>query len=458
MKSLGARRRVTSVVLCVVTTTLLSTMSTTPVHSASNASAASVLGVSNFRAGAIHLAKSLDGSGDPVAVKSGRDALHAATHLETQWLMGNGAANPEPSPGVYSWTSLDFRINKVMAGADEVVLTAVGAPDWMKGGVAGQTDWSKLDVAPRPDYYDEYADLVAAAVQRYPSIASVQVWSELRGFWLTTQNRWDYENYTRLYNLVYQRVKAVRPTVKVGGPYVAIASNGGPHFYNSKIGGTWGWIDQRALDAIAYWLHNNVGADFIAVDAQNRNKDAVQATDEFATLDKFGVFVSWLRGLDPITYPGAAQLPLRWTEWYALTFNSADSDAKKNALIGAGLIRTIKTGSESASFWGVTGDKTGHYWLNALTTPNYELTLLTDSSVVGGGQPTVMYPTVRAFDERFGVGTPILVDGNTNPNVETISSATNIMAVNKTNTVQTGQALGISFTLQPYEVRLMPVV
>lgn len=411
--------------------------------------------VSQFAPGAIHITKSLDSWYDKTAVASGRVALKATTTLQTQWLMGNGAGNPEPSPGVFNWSSLDQRINQVMAGANEIVLTAVGAPDWMKGGAAGTTDWRKLDVAPLPDYFDDYADLVVAAVLRYPTIGSVQVWSEMRGFWVMEESRWDYEAYTELYNLVYTRVKAVRPTVKVGGPYVAIASYGGGNRFNSTVSGPWGTFDKNALDAISYWLENKVGADFIAIDGQNRNKDKIQPTDEFKTLDKFVAFRNWLRNLDPDEYPGAATLPLRWAEWYALTFNSADSDAKKNALIAAGLIRTIKTGVEGASFWGATGDATGHYYLAALTNPNNSLTMLTDPSTAGGGRPTIMYPTINYFHDYFGAGQTIVVDYNTNSNVEVIATPSKFLAVNKTATAQAGRAVGKSYSLKPYEVKLI---
>lgn len=414
--------------------------------------------VSNFAPGAIHITKSLDTWNDKTAVASGRASLKAATTLQTQWLMGNGAGNPEPSPGVYDWKSLDQRVNQVMAGASEIVLTAVGAPDWMKGGKAGATDWTKLDVAPLPDFYDEYADLVAAAVSRYPTIGSVQVWSEMRGFWIAAESRWDYQGYTTLYNLVYTRVKAVRPTVKVGGPYVAIASYGGANRFNSTVKGPWGTFDKNALDAIAYWMQNKVGADFIAIDGQNRNKDKIQPTDEFTTLDKFVAFGNWLRGLDPVLYPGAATLPIRWAEWYALTYNSADSDAKKNALIGAGLIRTIKSGVEGASFWGATGDKTGHYYLAALTNPNNSLTMLTDPSVPGGGMPTIMYPTIKYFHDYFAAGQTIVDDGNTNASVEVIATAVTMLAVNKTATSQSGTAMGMPYVLMPYEVKLISLV
>ena len=47
-----------------------------------------------------------------------------------------------------------------------------------------------------------------------------QVWNELKGFWNKDENRWAYENYTEMYNMVYLRVKEVNPVAKIGGKYL----------------------------------------------------------------------------------------------------------------------------------------------------------------------------------------------------------------------------------------------
>ena len=88
------------------------------------------------------------------------------------------------------------------------------------------------------------------------------IWNELKGFWNREENRWAYENYTEMYNLVYLRVKEVNPAAKIGGPY---ATSGGEH-NPSDLSGEWGYVDQRLLDAIEYWLAHKAGAEFVCID------------------------------------------------------------------------------------------------------------------------------------------------------------------------------------------------
>ena len=138
--------------------------------------------------------------------------------------MGFGTLNPEPAPGKYDWESLDRRMRLTDETGGRVTLTLCCAPDWMKGGAPGTTDWTRLEDDPLPEHFADFAALAAAAVQRYPQVERVLVWNELKGFYRTDLNRWDQEGYTALYNAVYRAVKAVRPDVQVGGPYVVLAS------------------------------------------------------------------------------------------------------------------------------------------------------------------------------------------------------------------------------------------
>ena len=117
-----------------------------------------------------------------------------------------------------------------------------------------------LQVAPLPEHYGDFADLCAKVAERYPDVEAFQgsttyvhssmisrfrifrdfclrslmnreesilnssydpqVWNELKGFWNRDENRWAYENYTEMYNMVYLRVKEVNPVAKVGGKYL----------------------------------------------------------------------------------------------------------------------------------------------------------------------------------------------------------------------------------------------
>lgn len=57
-------------------------------------------------------------------------------------------------------------------------------------------------------------------------------------------------------------MKAVRPDVQIGGPYIVLNSLDPGRNDSSDISGQWGVADQRSLDVITYWLKNKVGADF----------------------------------------------------------------------------------------------------------------------------------------------------------------------------------------------------
>lgn len=228
--------------------------------------------------------------------------------LQNQHIMGWGALSPEPSPGVYDWTSLDERMRLIESTGAEPVITLCCAPDWMKGGAAGTTDWTKLEVAPLESHYDDFSALAARVAARYPNVRYFQVWNELKGFWSPAKGRWDHEAYTDLYNRVYRAVKAVRPDAQVGGPYAPL------ELYQrapvpSSISGPWGTVDRRALDAIDYWLAHNDGADFIALDGWTTTRDAGYLTEPVSAAGVFEAVTRWLRA--------RTTLPIWWSELYA---------------------------------------------------------------------------------------------------------------------------------------------
>ncbi|HEX2298171.1 MAG TPA: hypothetical protein VHH34_06590, partial [Pseudonocardiaceae bacterium] len=93
------------------------------------------------------------------AVAEVRQALADRPVAQNQHIMGWGAENPEPAPGVYRFDSLDDRINFIRSTGGTPVITLCCAPDWMKGGRPGQTDWDRLTVAPEPEHYADFAAL-----------------------------------------------------------------------------------------------------------------------------------------------------------------------------------------------------------------------------------------------------------------------------------------------------------
>jgi hypothetical protein len=321
--------------------------------------------------GITHTQYSLDSDEPAQARQRGEDILKRSAIWQNTHLMGFGTLNPEPSPGVYDWSSLDQRMQLTKDTGGRTVLTLCCAPDWMKGGKAGQTDWSNLEEAPLPQYYEAYAQLAAKAVQRYPQVQRVLVWNELKGFYNNKLNRWNYEGYTQLYNMVYKAVKAVRPDVQVGGPYVVLSSldPGSPD--SSDVKGPWGVADQRALDVVNYWLANNVGADFIAVDGGTGTRDGTVAVPADAAAQKYVDLDHWIRQ--------RTQLPIWWAEFYPDTPKGVTGGPSSEASAVATLATVAayaKSDVSGALLWGPQGDDLQY------------AALWTDSRKADGGQPT----------------------------------------------------------------------
>lgn len=324
--------------------------------------------------GVTHTRNSLDDTEPTEARRRGTQILGGeGPELQNHHLMGFGTLNPEPAQGQYDWSSLDRRMELTKETDGTPMLTLCCAPDWMKGGEPGDTDWSKLEQAPSPEHYGDYAELAAAAVKRYPQVERVQVWNELKGFYNDDDNRWDYEAYTDLYNQVYKAVKAARPDVRVGGPYVVTNSVPAGSPDASDVTGPWGALDQRPLDVLDYWLKHNVGADFVVVDGSTTNKgvqDAISPVDVGA--QKFAVVDDWIKQ--------RTRMPVWWAEFYANVPAGADAgyDQEASAVSTlAALSAMARSGAGGALLWGPEGSDDLKY--SSLWTP------ATESD---GGQPT----------------------------------------------------------------------
>jgi hypothetical protein len=322
--------------------------------------------------GVTHTQDSLDDHGPEEARRRGIDILAADSAMwQNHHLMGFGTDNPEPEPGEYDWDTLDARMALTEQTGQRTVLTLCCAPDWMKGGEEGETDWDELEGDPEPEFFDDYARLAAAAVQRYPQVERVMVWNELKGFWLDEENRWDYEGYTELYNQVYRAVKDVRPDVLVGGPYVVLISlDPGSQDASSTVSGPWGVADQRTLDVVDYWLQNNVGADFLVVDASTETRqDTVPSPVEGA--QKFADMARWLQQ--------RSDLPIWWAEFYPQVPSGADDEptSPANAAVTLAAVAAMaESGTAGALLWGPQAHGLG------------SAALWTDATAPDGGQST----------------------------------------------------------------------
>jgi hypothetical protein len=306
--------------------------------------------------------------------------------------MGFGAGNPEPSPGDHDWGSLDRRMQLTEDTGGRTVLTACCAPDWMKGGEAGKTDWSRLEDNPDRAHFDAFAELTAEAVERYPQIERVLVWNELKGFYHQEDNRWDYEAYTEMYNKVYTAVKAVRPDVQVGGPYVVLISLDPGEPDSSDVSGPWGVADQRTLDVVDYWLRNNVGADFVAVDGSTKTRQDTWPATVTEGAQKYADLTRWIRA--------RTDLPVWWAEFYPDVPEGEQrgpgSPASSVATLAA-VAAYAESGARAALLWGPQEHGLDY------------AALWTDSSQDDGGRPTPLtaawkWLVPRLADQEVEIG------------------------------------------------------
>ncbi len=241
------------------------------------------------------------------AVLAGRGISIQNTHI-----MGWGPDNPNPKPGTYDFSSLDLKIERMRAASGprtRLMITFCTAPGWMK--VSGE-DWAMEDRV-AGDRFGDFAALCRRVAERYPDVRYFQVWNEMKGFYDANLNRWQYEDYTEMYNLVWKAVKKARPDALIGGPYVVMDS--GSHAarmsHPSDIEGGWGVIDRRALDVLDYFLENAVGYDFVCVDGgiENRFGDEMPLSP-LRQIDKFLACLKYIRAKTPKL--------LVWSETYVI--------------------------------------------------------------------------------------------------------------------------------------------
>jgi hypothetical protein len=344
-----------------------------------SASSGAVAGAPSLRLGVTHTQNSLNPGGAPTALAAGRALLAASpSTLQNQHLMGWGASNPEPAPGIYDWASLDRRMALIRDTGGTPVITLCCAPDWMKGGLPGLTDWSRLEAAPWPQFFGEFARLSAEVARRYPDVRHFQVWNEMKGFWDSAKNRWRYEDYTALYNEVYRALKGVNPEIKVGGPYVHMNSlppgSGGGR--DSAVFGPWGMVDQRDLDVISYWLDHAEGADFIAVDGGAALRSGAFLVPPTESAEKFAAINRWIRDRTP--------LPIWWSELYPIPFDQSSSYASEADIWASAMDTLAASGASVALYWQPEGSSTHTGLWTAPTSPS-------------GGQATVVHEAVAPW-------------------------------------------------------------
>jgi hypothetical protein len=393
--------------------------------------------------GVTHTQYSIDGWGHPAASASARAVLTATATYQNQHIFGWGAQNPQPRPGKFNWSSLDRRMELIRSTGGTPVITLCCAPDWMKGGRPRETDWDRLTEPPKPRYYADFAALAAAVARRYRDVRHFLVWNELKGFWDETRNQWDYEAYTKLYNAVYNALKAVDATIAVGGPYVVIDMWASPQAagYPSALAGACGTVDQRSLDVLDYWLRNKRGADFVAVDAGLATRDKGLITSTITGSALFGTLTRWLRQ--------RTSLPVWWSEFHV---GQADSHGQRELIARAtgALLHMAEQGATAALIWQPQRDADGGRGRHAPA-------LWTSTDDDGGGRPLAYAEVIARLQQVLAdqvgddpVSWPV-------PEVGVVRGRHALLLAH----LQEGQidinVQGRPLRLEPYEVRHVPL-
>jgi hypothetical protein len=420
-------------------------------------------------------------TGNPDASARAQNLISDGIHYVDTPIMGWGLDDPWPdpsSPEPTNWKALDERLQTIESTGATPVLTLSEAPWWMKGyrnpdgtttTIGRDQEWSEAAYNARvlDDKMDAWILLVRRVAERYMgppyNIHYFVVWNELKGYFNTVTNKWDYDNsrgnpggpnamhgYTYMYNLVYNTLLDVatkkgidNQTVQIGGPYVVLDTWAYGQSNPSNIVRPYGTFDQRSLDAIMYWLHYKAGASFIAVDGADVNKDYGILTDPFVASEKLADTVHWLHSLDNTRYPGATTLPIWLSEWYAFPYGDLRNLNYNNAIKTSAMVGFIQAGGSAAFLWGGTGDGTPS---SGLWTP----------LEVGGGKPLPWYVSYKLLGDYFGAGTPLfsttISSGHT---IAVLVSDKHTLLVNQTDRILTVAIEGIVYQLGAYEVKLV---
>ncbi len=367
--------------------------------------------------------------GNPAAVERARNLLINGIAFQNQHIMGWGAGNPEPQPGLFYWNDMDHRVDLMRSLDAPMIITFCTAPGWMKG----TDDWAmEEDVA--DGHVEEFAGLCAAVAARYPDVEYFQIWNEMKGYWSGSLNNWDYVRYTKCYNAVYDAVKAERPDAKVGGPYLVIQGDGGVELGKSGRD-TFKPIGNRDWAVINYWLKNKNGADFICFDyglIDYHDSNTYTRADQMKLTKNFGSISAQLAE--------KTDLPVVISEFYG---GNDKADQKFTAANHASCYyHAIRNHTSLGLIWNPQEGEIDNY-------------LFTKTESSSGGQPSAHYRVVQAINRYFSKGTRIYSATSSSEDVEVLSSAEKTMLINKTEDELELDVHGEIVRLDGYEVKVI---
>ena len=356
-------------------------------------------------------------------------------------------------------TVLTPHVNKV-SELGQAVITFCTAPGWMKDSGNGdpnstQGDWS-MESAVKPEFEDAYATLCADIAKKYTGVKYFQVWNEFKGLWSSSKNDWDYERYTRFYNKIYRKVKAVRPDAQIGGFYQVIAGDGSANILGSRGTATHMPIDAKTKAGIQYFLKNAEGFDFFCVDKgivsyHNPNKGQYTREQILKLTPVWATFMS-----EVVELLGDHPVPIIYSEYYAASGSNwergrggtADGNALERyaACQYASIYYHIIKGSSGREIWMLLWMEADNAFpLNSIFTP---------TNTADGGRPKPAYWMMKAYKDWFN-HTELVKTTSSSPDVEVIASAEAALVINKGNSTVLINVNGKGLTLEAFSVALV---
>ena len=355
------------------------------------------------------------------AVARAKGMLSEGVDCIGQFTMDWGAGNTNPSKDTYNFKNLDARVNLIRELDKKVILTLCRCPEWMR-----RDDEKKgVDAAPRKDMYEEFGHMAADFMRHYEELGleiyAVNVWSETRGYWSQTLGRWELEDYADLYNIVYDSIKVVSPSVLVGGPFMHVESSpNGRNManYSGNISGS----DRKALTE---FINKARKLDFFSIDRNlmENADDTGYGVDEVLKYTAFnGVVHEEIRELLAERFP---DVPV-WVVDNQCLKGHYETDVEAAGL--ASMYRWhLLGGAAFVDKWQPEdeGDE---------STDDEQIApegMYTHTDTDDGAQPLPTFYVFKAFREFFPPGTPVVSTYSGSGAVEILASPTHAMFINK---------------------------
>ena len=389
--------------------------------------------VSQLQLGITHTHYKWEEGTNIASIKSANALLSDVPLFANQHIMGWGALNPWPEKnGPKNYDSLDKRIALFEKLGQEPVITFCQAPGWMKG--VGDWEMEKKVLDP---YIPDFAALCADIAARYPHVQYFQVWNEFKGYY--SGGGWDYVSYTKLYNAVYDAVKAVRPDAKIGGFYMVLEGDGASDILGLRGTHSDMPLQAAAKTALRYWLENKHGADFLCVDRglKDYHNTAADKLTQEQVMKLVPVYKKVTEELVSMT-----DLPIFYSEYYG--YYDLNKTAKmQEDFVSAQYASIYYNMVMGARERGVTA----LHWMEV----NKPYEVFTSTQQAGGGEALKLYWVMKVLSEAFAPGTAIVKSTVSSSEVEVLASKDYTLLINVTNQSKTVQVNDKSITLKGFE-------